>query len=936
MSNEKTIEVLLKLNDQMGKQLSVSTDAMERAAKAAQNLEKKTEGADAAQKEAAKSSSMLSGGLTSLTGTIAASVAAYISVTAAVGAYKAAITSVLQVGGDFEQSLANTKAILQPTEAEFRALAYSAQELGRTTVFTASEAGNAYTELGKLGFDTAQILAAGNDVLVLAAAANLDMATAATAAATVVRQFGLEASQTGEVVDIMAKAFSISALDAGNFTEAMQYVGPAARAAGISVSEASAALGVLADNGVQGSMAGTSLRRIIMELSNETSNASKVVRQFNPEAQTLSEKFEALQKAGIDNASATKLFRMEASTAAMILSSSAPKIEEYGDKLRYAEGGAKGFAKGVADIQLDTFQGDLKLAESNLEGVQIALFEAFGPSARKIVKQFSDKIDEVGEWISENEDRLDEWGRAAVDIFEVAAIAADGMLKILSSVNDAIAFIAETDISQSTDSKDMVQHYSNLSIELNRANKELEEQQKIFNEMQSKGMAGDLYQDDLDDAIAERTRLVKERNETYQKILKDIDTVKSSLALKIDVEENQKQLDWYNKNIEAIKLMKSETIGLSEATRRIAKVESERIKQTASGRTISRKGSSMSPMDSSIDVESMKSAESEAEKAAAKADEQYRKILRDREIAELDGQKKQLRIINNFWDDAIAIDKAGGAKHIAELEAMRQKAIDVFLSTGIEPETPEQADAVRNERLTAALAMQEDLRQAGLTDYQLEMESYNKRLELFKEFKLRKEDLEREHAEKMTMINMARLETAADLAGGLAALAKATAGENKKMLKAYQVLATAQATMDTYAAANKAFLTGGGWPWGGVAAAASIAYGLANVAQINGLHFAQGSKSTDAEFGVVPGTAYYGDKVPAMLSSGEMVLSRSEARDYKKGNAGSGARIYISYAPSYTNDVPEYKKAQDQLNFARTMRSVQSDPTTSRLQARMA
>ena len=98
--------------------------------------------------------------------------------------------------------------------------------------------------------------------------------------------------------------------------EAMQYVGPAAKSAGISVSEASAALGVLTDSGIKGSMAGTSLRRIILELSDSTSKASRAVRDINPNAQTLVEKMQALKKAGLDTTSATELFRVEASTAA--------------------------------------------------------------------------------------------------------------------------------------------------------------------------------------------------------------------------------------------------------------------------------------------------------------------------------------------------------------------------------------------------------------------------------------------------------------------------------------------------------------------------------------------------------------------------------------------------------------------------------------------
>jgi len=209
-TNQKTIEILLKLNDQMGAQLSLQTSNMKEAAAAADKLAGALKQESAAQsiakKEAKESADAMKAqsvateknksSLSSTLGTIATLAAAYISLTSAVHLYSSAASYIAEVGGNFEQAMANTRAILQPTAEEFAALSYSAKDLGATTVFTAAEAGNAYTELGKVGFTTAQILASGNDVLNLAVAANLGIADAATAASTVVRQFGLTAGQT--------------------------------------------------------------------------------------------------------------------------------------------------------------------------------------------------------------------------------------------------------------------------------------------------------------------------------------------------------------------------------------------------------------------------------------------------------------------------------------------------------------------------------------------------------------------------------------------------------------------------------------------------------------------------------------------------------------------------------------------------------------------
>ena len=160
MSNEtekKTIEFILKLNDQMGKQLEITTQRMNAATLASNDLIDKSSKHNAVNKANSTSLKVLAIELLATAG-------AFTVISKAISAYSSAGKMIIQTGGEFEQSLANTKAVLQPTAIEFEALSMSAKELGRTTVFTASEAGNAFTELGKNGYDAGQVLAASNGV----------------------------------------------------------------------------------------------------------------------------------------------------------------------------------------------------------------------------------------------------------------------------------------------------------------------------------------------------------------------------------------------------------------------------------------------------------------------------------------------------------------------------------------------------------------------------------------------------------------------------------------------------------------------------------------------------------------------------------------------------------------------------------------------------
>lgn len=955
MSDQKrTIEIKVSLDDARAiATAKAESKAFDEAGKSADKLSREVNQLTDKHKGAASSMSSVASRAGGMANKLLGAAAAYISISAAVDGYSRALSYIGDVGGQFEQSMANTRAILQPTENQFQALAQSAKNLGATTVFTASQAGDAYTELGKLGFDTAQILSAGNDVLVLAAAANLSMADAATASATVVRQFGLTAAQTGEVVDIMAKSFSISALDAQNFTEAMQYVGPAAKSAGISVSEASAALGVLADNGVKGSMAGTGLRRIILELSDSTSKASRAVRDINPNAQTLVEKMQALKKAGLDTTSATELFRVEASTAAIILSNGTETINKYGDALRYAEDGSKGFAKGVADTQLDTFQGDLKLTQSALESAAIAFAEAFGPSARDSVQMLTGKLGDLTQWAQDNPEKLNAWADTAKQAFGVAIAGAEGLLKVVSMVNNALSSLASDGRLDKTVGADAVR-------QANIVGERLLEIQKIQERSAKTGSLSGLGD------IADLKREAEQAKVIRNNAIDDLISEKQALVSfgRANSEAGNKRLEELNKIIPVLQLASKENISYSEALRKVASAEAERLKNSSANKPLEQTKAGGVESAGIASQETIDKAAKEREDAIRKADAQYIKLLRERELAELDSDRRALNELMYHWDQVIAIDEKGGARHIESLEKMRDEAIAKMLRPtdietvyevrgriapgGMTPTAPaeqvydggaaaadaarQKYEAIREERYNAAVKVQEDLIQANKTEEQIEMESYQTRLELLREFNLDEQALTAEHNAKMKDLNMLRLQQAAGLATNLGMLAKQVAGDNKAAMITYQVLASAGAVVDTYAAANKAFRAAGGWPWGAIPAAASVAYGLTNVAAINGVHFAQGTKSTDASFGRVGGAQYSGDKIPAWLTSGETVLSRSESDDYFANKSNSG-NFTMNYSPTYSGEVSELTKRKDMRMARRSMRAIQNDRTYGRAQA---
>lgn len=267
----------------------------------------------------------------------------------------------LQVFKEYEQAQADLAAVMRTTREENVLLEAQAQKLGATTAFTASEVVGLQKEYAKLGFTQNEILNSTEATLALSAATGKELSESAAIAGITVRQFGLDAAETGRVVDVMAKSFSTTALDIDKYQESMKYVGPAAKAAGVDLEETTALLGQLANAGISGSQAGTALRRILNEMAKTGQPAQEALKQVAAQ--------------GISLADAQDLVGRNAQTALLVLGEQADGLEGLTQSFRDA-GGA---AQEMAEKQLDTLTGDITKLTSAWEGFILSVEDGTGP-----------------------------------------------------------------------------------------------------------------------------------------------------------------------------------------------------------------------------------------------------------------------------------------------------------------------------------------------------------------------------------------------------------------------------------------------------------------------------------------------------------------------------------------------------------------------------
>lgn len=292
----------------------------------------------------------------------------------------AAGTATVHTAGDFEQAMNKVKAATESSGKEFTDLRNLAIDLGSTTAFSASEAAYAMNELATAGFDTNEIMGALPGVLDMAAAGSVSLSDAAEIASGILNGFGFAATDLSYVNDVLARDFLATATNLSDLGESFKYVGPTAKSAGLTFTEVAAAIGLMGNAGIKGSMAGTALNASISRLLKPTGEVETTLRNLGVTVTNSSGKLlplvdimRQLEAAGADTTDMITLFGLEAGPDMMaLLSQGSAALANLDQQLQ----NAGGTAKKVATTQMAGFNGSMDELSSSAEGLMIAIGDA--------------------------------------------------------------------------------------------------------------------------------------------------------------------------------------------------------------------------------------------------------------------------------------------------------------------------------------------------------------------------------------------------------------------------------------------------------------------------------------------------------------------------------------------------------------------------------
>lgn len=317
------------------------------------------------------------------------------------------------VGFDREMSRVQALTRIDKSSADFSALREQAKKLGAETQFTTTDAASGQAFLAMAGFTPKAIQDALPGVLNMALAGRMELGESADISSNILSQFRLDPKEMGRVSDVLTATFTRTNTDLQNIGEAMKYAGTGLANFSISVEQTSAMIGVLANVGLRGSIAGTGLQKVFSQLAAPTKraraaldelgvSAADATGKLRPAEDILSELYAKIKKySDTDQASFFKNIAGEEGMKSLQALVNAAGHGELQKLLAELEG-AKGEAQKAANIMADNLDGDIKTLDSAWEGFRIQINDLVNNQLRSLIQGLSDVVGKMTDWAKEN------------------------------------------------------------------------------------------------------------------------------------------------------------------------------------------------------------------------------------------------------------------------------------------------------------------------------------------------------------------------------------------------------------------------------------------------------------------------------------------------------------------------------------------------------
>ena len=377
------------------------------------------------------------------------------TLTPALAGVGAVASAAVNKGMKFNKQMDRVASISGATGDKLNKLRSVAKKMGETTSYSATQAAKGLQYMAQAGWKTEKMTAALPSVLKLAKAQNMQLGRVSDITSDIMSGFSIEAEKAGHVTNVLAKTASTANTDVNQLGEAMSYTAPIASQAGMSIEQTSAALGLLANNGMKGSKAGTALNAVISDMKNMSDEAAASwkkqgveIYNANGEMKSLSTIINQVSNATADMTQKQKdqFMQMTFGRQGMrafntLLKEGGGNLNKYSKELENSQGALNKMWKTMKD----NLGGDLSKLGSRLEAIAIKFSEGLIPVLRKqfipMANKMLDMISKLIGWFN----KLSPAAKKLTIIISAIAAAIGPVLVVLGSfvsiIGSAVGYI---------------------------------------------------------------------------------------------------------------------------------------------------------------------------------------------------------------------------------------------------------------------------------------------------------------------------------------------------------------------------------------------------------------------------------------------------------------------------------------------------------------
>lgn len=353
------------------------------------------------------------------------------------------------VGMEFEEEMDKVAAISGATGSDFKKLQSKAEEMGAKTKFSASEAGQGMEYMAMAGWKTGDMLEGIEPILNLAIASGEELGSTSDIVTDALTGFSLSAKDAGMFSDVLAAASSNANTNVGMMGETFKYAAPVAGALGYSVQDTSLAIGLMANSGIKASQAGTALRAGLTNLVKPTDDMAATMekygisikdsdgkmKSFRDVMEELRDKLGGVDEATQASAVAT-IFGKEAMSGWLsIINASEGDFNKLSSAIDNSEGATAKMAKTMSE----NAKGSLAEMKSALEGAAIKTFQALAPAITSVANNISNLANSFSQLSPQTQEFIVKMGMAAIAIGPITS----GVGKVTSGIGGLIGTVGK-------------------------------------------------------------------------------------------------------------------------------------------------------------------------------------------------------------------------------------------------------------------------------------------------------------------------------------------------------------------------------------------------------------------------------------------------------------------------------------------------------------